>query len=159
MKTYTSRPNDTLSSIAARANMPSWKYLYELNKSAIGENPDMLKAGTKLKIPQWDSTGGDEKIAAQNADASLYVGGTAYRYPWVPLSYTMVTKNKTVYTEHDSSGKPQSSFQNKKKYEIRDYTTKTVLASGELTKSDDIETLIPNSRRGELFIDGIEYEL
>jgi len=52
MKTCTSKPSDDRGSIARKFCMPSWKYLYEQNKNEIGENPDLLKAESKLKIPQ-----------------------------------------------------------------------------------------------------------
>ena len=54
--TYTVQQGDDLGLIAEKFGMPSWKYLYELNRDVIGDNPDLLKEGTELQIPQWDST-------------------------------------------------------------------------------------------------------
>jgi hypothetical protein len=59
MKTYTTKPSEDLGSIARKFGMPSWKYLYQLNKDKIGDNPDLLAEGTALKIPEWNSTSGD----------------------------------------------------------------------------------------------------
>jgi len=68
MKKYRVKENEDLGSIARKYALPSWKYLYELNKEAIGDNPDLLKPGTELKIPLWDSTTGDEKLKEKEID-------------------------------------------------------------------------------------------
>ena len=89
MKYYMSRLGEDLGSIAKKYGVVSWKYLYELNKEEIGDNPDLLKPGTRLKIPLWDSTGGDEMIAEKGGDPFAYTGGVRYRYPWVPMSVSV----------------------------------------------------------------------
>ncbi len=75
MKIYTTKPNEDLGSIARKFGIPSWKYLYKINKDKIGDNPDLLKEGIVLKIPQWDSTCGDEKIKAKGAEPLKYTAG------------------------------------------------------------------------------------
>ncbi len=50
VRTYTVRPGDTLSGIAARFGI-SWKKLYAKNKKVIGSNPDRIFAGQVLKLP------------------------------------------------------------------------------------------------------------
>ena len=55
------QPGETLSMLADMYNLASWKYLYSLNEDTVGDNPDLLKPGTELSIPQWDTTSGDEK--------------------------------------------------------------------------------------------------
>ncbi len=52
-KTYTVKGGDSLSEIAQRemGDGDRWKELYEANKAAIGDDPDMIKPGTKLTIP------------------------------------------------------------------------------------------------------------
>ena len=50
-KQYTVKEGETLGIIADKFGMPSWKYLYQLNKDVIGENPDVLNAGAVLKRP------------------------------------------------------------------------------------------------------------
>ena len=52
-KTYTVKSGDTLSDIA-QAEMGDanrWRELYEANKDAVGNNPDMIHPGLELKIP------------------------------------------------------------------------------------------------------------
>jgi len=52
-KTYTVKGGDSLSEIAQRemGDGDRWTELYEANKAAIGDDPDMIKPGTKLTIP------------------------------------------------------------------------------------------------------------
>jgi len=52
-KTYTVKGGDSLSEIAQRemGDGDRWKELYEANKAAIGDDPDMIQPGTKLTIP------------------------------------------------------------------------------------------------------------
>jgi nucleoid-associated protein YgaU len=52
-KTYTVKSGDTLSDIA-QAEMGDanrWRELYEANKDAVGDDPDMIHPGLELKIP------------------------------------------------------------------------------------------------------------
>jgi len=157
MKTYTSKSNEDLGSIASKFGMPSWKYLYELNKEAIGDNPDLLKEGTKLKIPQWDSTGGDEKIKAKDADPLQHTGGASYRYPWVALSASLVDRKNNLIQEKDKDGKPRDSFEKAKKYRLIDKKARTTLAEGQLSKADEIEILVPDSKDWQLSVDGVTF--
>lgn len=48
-KIYEVKKGDTLSKIAKRYNM-SWEKLYKLNKSIIGNNPNLIKLGQKLRL-------------------------------------------------------------------------------------------------------------
>lgn len=48
--TYTVQKNDTLSAIAARHNT-TWQALYAANKAIIGGNPNMIRPGQVLVIP------------------------------------------------------------------------------------------------------------
>jgi len=48
---YVIQKGDTLSGIAKKLGVKNWKELYDLNKEAIGKNPNSLKIGTKLKSP------------------------------------------------------------------------------------------------------------
>ena len=52
-KTYTVKSGDTLSDIAQSemGDANRWRELYEANKDAVGENPDMIHPGLELKIP------------------------------------------------------------------------------------------------------------
>ncbi len=88
-KKYTVKDGENLGAIALKFGLCTWKYLYTLNKEKIGDNPALLKSGTKLTIPVWDSTGGDEKIEEKGGKAFKYTGGMRYRYPWMPFSITV----------------------------------------------------------------------
>ena len=48
MAIYTVQRGDTLSSIAKKLEYSNWQDLYNLNKSVIGSNPNLIKTGTKL---------------------------------------------------------------------------------------------------------------
>lgn len=51
--TYTVVSGDSLSKIAKKhlGDANRWRELYEANKGVIGDNPDLIKPGQKLKIP------------------------------------------------------------------------------------------------------------
>lgn len=146
-KTHCVEEKETLGSIAAKYGLPTWKYLYQLNRDTIGDNPDLLKTGTELKIPQWDSTGGDEKIAAKGAKPSDYMGGIKYRYPWVPFSFSLgiTSMEKTTETE---------SYQKAKVCVIKNVLTGDELVKVELNASDDFNELVPDCQEYSIEIDG-----
>nr|WP_236070698.1 LysM domain-containing protein [Streptomyces polyasparticus] len=52
-RTYTVKSGDSLSAIAERelGDMGRWQELYTLNKQTIGNDPDMIQPGMKLKLP------------------------------------------------------------------------------------------------------------
>lgn len=83
---HTVTDGEDLGSIAKDYGIISWRYLYEINKDAVGDNPDLLPVDTELQIPQWDDTRGDELIEAKGADVREYVHGLRYKYVWVPFS-------------------------------------------------------------------------
>jgi LysM repeat protein len=50
--TWTVRPGDTLSAIAAALGLPGgWQALYAANRPLIGPDPDLIHAGTVLTVP------------------------------------------------------------------------------------------------------------
>ncbi len=50
---YTVRPGDTISSIAARLDVPGgWDALYAANRQTIGADPDRLRVGMQLRVPR-----------------------------------------------------------------------------------------------------------
>jgi hypothetical protein len=50
--TYTVRPGDSLSKIAATQRVPGgWRALYEHNRDVIGGDPDFVLVGTVLRLP------------------------------------------------------------------------------------------------------------
>ncbi|HYO89634.1 MAG TPA: LysM domain-containing protein [Candidatus Limnocylindrales bacterium] len=54
--THVVQPNDTLSKIAAR-NCTTWQEIYNMNAAVIGPNPNILRAGTVLSVPNRCGTG------------------------------------------------------------------------------------------------------
>jgi len=50
-RTYTVRPGDTLSGIAARFGIADWRTLYEANKGVVGPDPNLILPGQVLTIP------------------------------------------------------------------------------------------------------------
>ena len=52
-QTYTVASGDSLSKIAKKhlGNANRWREIYDANKSVIGDNPDLIKPGQKLRIP------------------------------------------------------------------------------------------------------------
>jgi nucleoid-associated protein YgaU len=53
IKTYTVKAGDTLSSIAKEfyGDPDLYERIYKVNKTTIGDDPDVLKVGQELKIP------------------------------------------------------------------------------------------------------------
>lgn len=47
---YVVKPDDTLASIA-RQFCTSWQHIYHLNRAVIGPNPNVLRSGTVLQVP------------------------------------------------------------------------------------------------------------
>ena len=137
---------ESLGAIARMYGLPTWKYLYQINKDRIGDNADLLEKGIELQIPQWDSTCGDEMIAEKGADPAYYAHGSRYRYPWVPFSTTIVNDKDEVLKKE---GKEK-----KLAYEIRDSESGNLLASDAIESGDTLELLIPDSRKLEITVDG-----
>jgi nucleoid-associated protein YgaU len=52
-KIYTIKSGDNLSDIAKEqlGDANRWKEIYALNKDVIGDDPDLIHPGTKLKLP------------------------------------------------------------------------------------------------------------
>ncbi len=95
-KTYVVEEAEDLGTVAGKNGMISWKYLYEINKEIIGDNPDILPAGTKLTIPGIKATSGDEKIKEKGYTSSDYMGGLRYRCVWVPFSLSLLNSEGKV---------------------------------------------------------------
>jgi uncharacterized Zn-binding protein involved in type VI secretion len=158
-ETHIVKEYEHLGTIAKRYELSGWNHLYEINKKTIGENPDLVKPETELKIPEWKSKKGDEKIKAKGVKVIDWVGGTCYKYPWVKFSYTMMTKDNNVYAELDSTGNKRADFEKKKKFELRHKETQRIIASGEIGQADEIEMLVPDCLDAALFIDEIQHEI
>ena len=59
-KTYTVAPGDTLWAIAKKQLGAGnrWPEIYEKNRAVIGDNPDRIKPGQVLTIPESSAPGG-----------------------------------------------------------------------------------------------------
>jgi hypothetical protein len=49
-QTYTVKSGDSLSAIGQRHGV-AWREIHEANRDVIGDNPDLIKPGQKLRIP------------------------------------------------------------------------------------------------------------
>ena len=136
---------ESLGGIAHKYGYPTWKHLYQINKEKIGDNPDLLKKGTELQLPEMHCTLGDELIAQKGAEPKNYAHGTSYRYPWVPFSVTFVNEKDNILKSNDEK---------KLHYELRDRESRTTLASGEISSGDELETLIPDSQSLAISMNG-----
>ena len=139
--------------------MNSWCHLHECNREQIGDNPDLLKVGTRLKIPQWDLSRGDAFIRARGGDVGYYTGRLRYAYPWVVYSVTMSNNDGSIYREETAEALPSTAFSRSKQYEVRDGATGTILASGSIDDAQELMTLVPDVERKQLLIDSVEYDL
>ena len=77
--TYTVKSGDTLSAIARKTTgSSSWTALYEMNKSVIGSNPNLIYPGQVLTLPAGSSASGSSggttktKTKVQVSSSSLY---------------------------------------------------------------------------------------
>ncbi len=134
---HTVQEGETLGSIADQYMLPSWKYLYQINKKLIGDNPDILIPGTELKIPTWDSTTGDEKLVEKGGRPFDYTGGLRYRDVWVPFSLSLVQDG------NEEELLPE--LEEEAEFVIRDAKTNKTLYKGTYRKSNEFEALIPAS--------------
>ncbi len=48
---YTVQKGDTLHSIAQRHGVPDWRFIWAVNYRRLGGNPDLIKPGQQLSIP------------------------------------------------------------------------------------------------------------
>ncbi len=158
-KQYEVKKGETLGDIARKFRLPSWKYLYQLNRDVIGDNPDLLNMGTVLNIPAIEESKGFQLFRDKGVNPADYLGGLRYMYPWITVSFTLSNPDGTIYKEFDKVGKELSEFSKKKKYEIMDADTGKVLVTGEISKSEEIQILVPDVKRKLLVVDGTEYQL
>jgi LysM repeat protein len=132
---YTVAEGDTIGSIADDFGLPSWKYLYQINKGKIGDNPHNLNPGLEIEIPQWDTTSGDEKLANAGFDVFSFCGGTCYKYPWVPFIFKLKDENDQEIT----------TFSKPTNVNIIDKKTKKSLFKAKITNLSDLDQLLPDS--------------
>jgi LysM repeat protein len=149
ISTYTVQVGDTIGSIASDFGLPSWRYLYKINKGTIGSDPNVLKTGIEIEIPQWDTTSGDEKMLNAGFDVFSFCNGAGFRYPWVSFSFKM----------NDDSGKPMTSFSKPTKVNIIDRKSKKSLFKSTVTNFSDLEMLLPDSEDINIGIEGMSFSI
>lgn len=137
---------EDLGKIARMYLLPSWKYLYECNKSLIGDNPDLLKEGTVLNIPQYDFHSADQLIAEKGANVEKYVGGLIWRYPWQSKSISFIDDIKTGQL---------FDFKGDRDFKIIAVENGIIISSGTIKKADDIDVLIPDMVKTRVLVDGL----
>jgi hypothetical protein len=93
-------------------------------------------------------------LTEKGHDPGGWFSGMRYRNPWVAFSASMVKRTGAIHTEKDSSGNRTTRFKEPKSWAIRDNKTGNVLATGKITGSDELQTIIPNSSDAVLEIEG-----
>ncbi|MCA9902996.1 MAG: LysM peptidoglycan-binding domain-containing protein [Anaerolineae bacterium] len=85
---YVTQPGDTLSKIAVRY-CTTWQEIYNINRQAIGDNPDALFAGKVLTIPNRCGSGAQPPAGGsgvydrgQRTHATGTVQGNVYVVAW-----------------------------------------------------------------------------
>ncbi|HLV30382.1 MAG TPA: LysM domain-containing protein, partial [Chitinispirillaceae bacterium] len=144
--THTVAEYEGLGDIARSYNLPSWKYLYQCNKDLIGNNPDLLKNGMELKIPQWDDTTGDEMITEKGADLSKYVGGLGWRYPWQSLSVSFIEDIKRGLLPD---------FDDERRFKLVTEETGETILNGTIKRCDELDVIIPDLVQVKSFVEGL----
>jgi hypothetical protein len=124
--------------------MPSWKCLYEMNKNVIGDNPDLLKAGTVLKVPVIEGSSGCRLLKEKGVNPEDYLGGLRYKYPFVPFSLT----------RSRDDGNPENDFEEEREFRIWNTKTGKALATQMVKKADEVYVLIPDVKDFEFGIKG-----
>lgn len=81
--TYVVKPNDTLASIA-RQFCTTWQQIYQINQAVIGPNPNVLRSGTVLQVPNQC---GGQPVPPPSGGCNLG-----------PISHAMGPLNGNVYT-------------------------------------------------------------
>jgi|GEM_PF-1098585 LysM repeat protein len=79
-KTYTVQRDDSLSRIAQRelGDASRWREIYDLNRQAIGANPNLILPGQKIKLPAGPAVQGSQSAdSAAAASVASQAGGAA----------------------------------------------------------------------------------
>ena len=147
-KFYRVKEGEDLGFIAKKFWLPSWKYLYEINRDRIGDNPDILKVGIKIEVPQIENSTGMEKLQAKldelgGGKASDYVGGASYQYPWVAQSISLVDEEKNIYKEKNKDGEEQDEFSEELELVIKKEETEIIRKK--IKHAGELSMLLPNS--------------
>lgn len=136
---------ETLGGIALKYGLHSWKQIYNLNKDAIGSNPDLIKIGKDLKIPDRSSSRGEHLIRNGGGDPKKLMGGTRYVYPWVHFSLTL--------TDDDGG---LINLEKEQEFTLALPDKGTVVHSGKISGKGPFSIFIPHGQNVDLKIDGFQ---
>lgn len=116
-KTYTVKAGDWLSKIAVEQDVRGgWRALYDANKDVIGSNPDLIKVGQKLVIPNPDPydasglpTAGEDSPSAVPLQKELkrtgfMAGSVEEDANYGPATQAAVAKFHDAHPQFKSSG-------------------------------------------------------
>ncbi len=140
------RPREEFGGIARMYNLPSWKSLYKRNKDTVGDNPDFLNADCEVAIPQFDLASGEQMITDKGVDAGAYVGGVVWRYPWQSCSISFVD---------DIRKNRLPDFEDEREFRLAAVESGETLASGTITRSDEVDVLVPDLVKTRTYVDGL----
>lgn len=142
---YTVKKGDTLSKIANKFGIDEWYDIYELNKDTI-ENPDLIRVGQIIKLPQLDQNRkGKELLSKKASDAEEYYEGRPYTCPFDRFSVTLCDfdgnpikiESGTPYTVENEDG--------------------DVLLRQEISRPDEISVDLPKGLSLVIDVDGLRY--
>lgn len=147
--THTVVEGECLSDIAEIHRIREWRLLWQLNKDALGENWDILKAGTELKLPDAGSNPLVEWFS-ENGWKEYLNPDMGYQYPGKYLSLTFMDQDGKPLSFKDPSGKPAS-----RACDV--YTAApvaTLVAKFDLQGGDDFDVLVPDTEEIGIWVEG-----
>lgn len=144
---YTVQKGDSLSKIARKFGIDEWYDIYELNKSSIS-NPDLIKVGQVLSLPQLDKNKeGKDLLLKKAKDSDKYYGGKSYVCPFDKFSVTLC----------DFDGTPLK-IDPKTPYIVMTEDGE-MLVKGKISSSDEIRVDLPKGLNLVLFVNNLEYAI
>ncbi|MFJ7586543.1 transglycosylase SLT domain-containing protein [Streptomyces sp. NPDC097617] len=92
--TYSVVAGDTLSQIAANHSLSGgWQQLYEANRNAVGDNPSVIRPGTKLTIAAQAKTAAGTKAVAATTAAKPVAAYSNNLDGWIRESLDVMAKH------------------------------------------------------------------
>jgi hypothetical protein len=142
-ETHTAVKGQSLSDIATIHGIRDWRLLWELNKGALGDNWDVVKEGTALKLPDTTKDPLVEWFKGNQWDE--YLADKGYQYPGKYLSLTLLDAKDAVMK-----------FKAPARCQVYRYApTPLLLHDIELAVGDDLDVLVPDTEHLGLWIDGV----
>lgn len=142
-ETHVAAKGQGLSDIAAIHGIRDWRLLWELNKGALGDNWDVIKAGVSLKLPDTTKDPVVEWFKENQWDE--YLTDKGYQYPGKYLSLTLLdTKGEVLQ------------FKQPARCQVYRYAPRPLLLHDiELEAGDDLDLLVPDTEHLGLWVDGV----